>query len=189
MRRLTSVTPAICFFTGLAWLGTVAPAQAATVIDTFELKVTTKEFCEGNPKFFETIKTTVKDGVTLTLTRDVLNTGDLTDIQAKINNTGSADLDAITLNGLAFRRLNKLLTPVGLAEFVLSGVNPGNDDHFVTIRGQATFNKLGDLTKVTGTVVYQGTGTYTIDKFGTQSAEVECFGSGTLGTGKKILVP
>jgi hypothetical protein len=52
MRRLTSITTAICFFTGLAWLGTVAQAQAATVIDTLELKATAKEFCEGNPKFF-----------------------------------------------------------------------------------------------------------------------------------------
>jgi uncharacterized Zn-binding protein involved in type VI secretion len=75
---------------------------------------------------------------------------------------------------------------VGPAEFVLSGVNPGNNDHFFTIRGQATFNKLGDLTKVTGTVVTQLTGTYTTDKkTGAQSDPVECFDSGTLVTGKK----
>jgi hypothetical protein len=172
-------------FCGQAWLSIVAPAQAATVTDTFELKATAKEWCQDNPKFFETITAKVADHVTLTFTRDVLNTGDLTDIDAKINNTGSTDIDAITMNGLAFPE-----TSPGPEEFVLSGVNPGNTDHFLTIRGQATLDKFGNLTKVTGTFVYQITGTYTTDKKTfAQSAPVECFASGTIGTGKKILVP
>jgi hypothetical protein len=46
-------------------------------------------------------------------------------------------------------------------------------------------DKAGNLTKVTGTVVYQVTGTYTTNT-GAPSEDVECFGSGTLGTGKKL---
>ncbi len=190
MNRFTYVAMMAVICGGQTWLGPVASTQAATVTDTFELKATTKEFCQDNPKFFEPIITKVADQVTLTFTRDVLNTGDLTDIQATINNTGNADADAITMNGLAFRRVNKLLTPVGPTEFVLSGVNPGNPDHFITLRGQATLDKLGNLTKVVGTVVYEITGTYTTDKkTGAQSGPVECFASGTFGTGKKIVVP
>src|SRR5207237_9534116 len=105
-------------------------AQAATVTATFELKATGKEWCQGNPKFFENIHVKVADNITLTFTRDVLSTGDLTDIQATINNTGSADIDAIMMNGLAFPR-NKAGR---MEEFILSGVNPGNTDHFFTIR-------------------------------------------------------
>src|SRR4029077_13644473 len=130
MKRFTHVTMALVAMTlySQAWLGTVAPAQADTVTDTFPLKATGKEWCQGNPKFFETIHVKVADNITLTFTRDVLNTGDLTDIQAKVNNTGSADIDAITMNGLAFPR-NKFGR---MAELVLSGVNPGNTDHFFT---------------------------------------------------------
>ena len=155
------------------------------------MKATGKEWCQGNPKFFENISVRIRPkdptkNSTLTITRDPLNTGDLTDIQAKINNTGSADIDAITMNGLAFPRNKSGRTE----EFVLSGVNPGNTDHFFTIRGQATLDKFGNLTKVTGTFVIQITGTYTTDrKTGAQSGPVECFDSGTFGTGKKILVP
>ena len=184
MKRITSYLAMVAVTcSGLAWLCPGPLAQAADpVTDTFELKVTTKEFCEGNPKFFETIKAVVTDGVTVTITRNVNGDDDFTDISATINNTGSDDITAITLKGLAFFS-NKAHSK---AELVLSGVNPGNDDHFLTIRGQATFDKLGNLTKVTGTVVDQLTGTYTIDKkTGTQSTPVECFDSGTFGTGKK----
>ena len=46
------------------------------------------------------VKTT--DSMAVTLTRDVLNTGDLTDIQTAMNWHGDkATLDAITLNGRA----------------------------------------------------------------------------------------
>jgi hypothetical protein len=182
MQRFIHVTMAMVAvtFCSQAWLGPVAPAQAATVTDTFELKATAKEWCQGNPKFFETIHAKVADHVTFTLTRD------LTDIEAKINNTGSTDIDAITMNGLAFPRNKSGRTE----EFVLSGVNAGNTDHFLTIRGQATLDKFGNVTKVTGTFVYQITGTYTTDKKTfAQSEPVECFASGTIGTGKKILVP
>jgi len=184
MKRLTNITAAIFFLACLAGLGTVVSAQAAAVTDTFELKVTTKEWCQGNPKFFENINVKVADNITLTLTRDVNGDDDLTDIQATINNTGSADIDAMTMNGLAFPR-NKSGSK---AELVLSGVNLGNVDHFFTIRGQAKFDTLGNLTKVTGTVVNQITDTYTTDKkTGAQSGPVECFASGTFGTGKKKL--
>ena len=171
---------------GLVSFGSLAPAQAATVIDTFELKATVKEWCEGNPKFFENIKVKVTDNVTVTITRDVNGDNDYTDIQAKINNSGDDDLDAITLNGLAFPGNKSGST----AELVLSGVNPANIKHFFTIRGHATFDKFGqmiNLTKATGTFVNQITGTYTIDKFGTQSAPAECFDSGTFVTGKKLV--
>ena len=186
MNRFTYFAMVTVAFCGQAWLGMVDPAHAATVIDTFELKGTFKAFCEGNPKFFETNKTVVQDGLTLTVTRDVNGDGDFTDIQATVNNTGSTDINAITLNGLTFPS-NKAHSK---EELVLSGVNPGNDDHFLTIRGQASFDKLSNLTKVTGTAVFQITDTYTIDKkTGAQSTPVECFSSGTFGTGKKIVVP
>ena len=74
---------------GQAWLGTVAPAQAAPVTDTFELKVTNKEFCEGNPKFFEINKINATDDVLLTITRDVNGDGDYTDVSATIGLVGS----------------------------------------------------------------------------------------------------
>ena len=123
----------------------------------------------------------------LTFKRDAGNTGDLTDVAATINTKGaSADIDAMTLNGLAFFS-NKGQSK---AEFVLSGVNPANDDHFMTIRGQATFDKFKNLTKLTGTFVTEGTDTYTIDrKTGAQSGPVECFSSGTFVTGKPIPTP
>lgn len=190
MKRLTQLTMAILAvtFCSQTWIGAIAPAQAAAVTDTFELKATIKEFCEGNPKFFENFKIIPAFNVTLTITRDVLGIGDLTDIQATINTNGaSADIDAIPMNGLAFPR-NKSGTK---AELALSGVNPGNPDHFFTVRGQATFDKAGNmtnLTKVTGTFVYQITDTYAIDKFGNQSVPVECFASGTFGTGKKAVL-
>jgi len=185
MKRLTQLTMAIVAMTfcSQTWLATVAPAQAATAIDTFELKATLKQWCKDNPKFFENVTVKVAENITITITRDVNNDNvDLTDIQAKINNSGDDDLDAITMNGRAFPR-NK---SGSIAELVASGVNPGNNDHFLTVRGQATFDKLGNLTKMTGTFVNQITGTYTTDKkTGAQSAPTECFDSGTFVTGKK----
>lgn len=186
MKRFTQLTMAIAAMTfcSQAWMGAVAPAQAATVTDTFEVKVTGKQWCQGDPKFFETFKVRVAENVTFTITRDVLGTDDLTDIQATIDNSGSPDLDAITINGRIFPR-NKSGSK---AELALSGVNPGNADHFITIRGQATFDTLGqmiNLTKVTGTIAFQITDSYPIDKFDTPSAPVECFGGGTFATGKK----
>jgi hypothetical protein len=164
----------------LLWLSSLAPAQAATVIDRFELKGTLKEWCRGNPKFFEINKAKATDDVLLTITRDVDGVGVVTDTSATIGLAGS-EADVIPMKGLAFPR-NKSGSK---AEFALSGVNPGNADHFLTIRGHATFDTLGDLTKVTGTIEFQITDSYSIDKFDTQSAPVECFGSGTFATGKK----
>jgi hypothetical protein len=169
-------------FCGQAWLGTGAPALAATVTDTFEFKAPTiKEFCQGNPKFFHIGSVKVAEGVTLTLTRDVLNAGDLTDIQATINNTGIADIDAIIMNGLSFPKN----TSGSKEALVLSGVNLGNTDHFITIQGKAKFDPPGTLTKVTGTLVFQFTHTYPLATGG-ESTPVECFGSFTFETKNKL---
>lgn len=185
MNRPTSFTTPIFSLAlfSLVSFGSLAPAQAVTVIDRFELKGTVKEWCRGNPKFFEINKTEATESVLLTITRDVNGDGDYTDISATIGLSGS-EPDVIPMNGLAFPR-NKSGSK---AEFALSGVNPGNADHFLTIRGHATFDTLGqmiNLTKVTGTIEFQITDSYSIDKFDTQSAAVECFGSGTFATGKK----
>ena len=67
MKRVTYLTMAMVAvtFCSQAWLGTGAPAQAATVTDTFELKVTSKEWCQDNPKFFENINVKAADNITL----------------------------------------------------------------------------------------------------------------------------
>jgi hypothetical protein len=115
--------------------------------------------------------------MTLTLTHHVLNTGDLTDIQATMNTHGlKATIDAITLHGRALLA-NKLGST---RQLVLSGRDPGNPDHFMTLRGTATFNTAGKLIKVTGTYVYQ----VLSDSGGIPNSD--CFGSGTFATGKKL---
>lgn len=164
-------------------LGSVAPALAAPVTDRFDLNVTIKEFCDLQPKFFSVDKAAGASAVLLTITRDVDNNGDFTDISAAIG-LGGGEPDVIPMKGRMFPT-NKSGTK---AEFALSGVNPGNADHFITVRGQATFDKLGqmiNLIKVTGTIQFQITDTYSIDKVDTQSAPAKCFGSGTFSTGKK----
>ncbi len=157
--------------------------EAATTIDTFQLKAQFKQWCKGNPKIFELNNTKVTDGVTLTFTRDVNGDGVLSDVQITVNNTGSTDFDAFTLKGFAFPA-NKAGSKL---DFAVSGVNPGNDTHFFTIRGQASLNKLGVLTKVTGAWAALYTSRYTVDKkTGQLSDETECFGRGTLLTGNKL---
>jgi hypothetical protein len=131
--------------------GPPTTGTCSAVIDTFALKLTGTERCQNNPKFVEPIEVKAKDGLTFTITRDVLNTGDLTDIRATINNSDNATLDAITLNGRAFPKD----TSGRKAKFVLSGRDPGNLDRFMTLHGTATFNQAGTLTNVTGTYVYQ----------------------------------
>jgi hypothetical protein len=185
MNRPTSFTTPIFVLAlfSLLWLSSLAPALAATVIDRFELKAIVKEWCQGNPKFFEYNNAKATDGVLLTITRDVNGDGDYADISATIGLAGS-EADVIPIKGRALLR-NKSGSK---AEFALSGVNPGNADHFITIRGHATFDTLGqmiNLTKVTGTIEFQITDSYSIDKFNNQSAPVKCFGSGTFATGKK----
>lgn len=167
----------------LLWLGSLAPAQAATVTDRFKLKATVKEWCQGNPKFFENDTASATDQIFLTITRDVNGDGDYTDISATFSLT-SGEAGVIPMKGRALPA-NK---SGSIAKLVLSGRNPGNPDHFLTMRGQATFDTLGqmiNLTKVTGTFEFQITDWYSIDKFDTQSAPVKCFGSGTFATGKK----
>ena len=167
----------------LLWLGSLAPAQAATVTDRFKLKATVKEWCQGNPKFFENDTASATDQIFLTITRDVNADNDYTDISATIGLAGG-EVDVIPMKGRIFPRN----TSGSKAEFALSGVNPGNADHFLTMRGQATFDTLGqmiNLTKVTGTMKFHITDWYSIDKFDTPSAPVECFGSITFATGKK----
>lgn len=181
MSRFTYAAIVAVACCGQAWLGTVAPAQVATVTDRFEFKGTVKEFCKDNPKFFEINTGKATEGTLLTITRDVNGDGDDTDISAVLGLTGG-EPDVIPMKGRAFPR-NK---SGGKSEFVLSGVNPGNADHFLTMRGQATFDKFGNLTKVTGTFQFHITDWYSLDKFDTPSAAVECFGNGTFATGKKV---
>jgi hypothetical protein len=84
----------------LLGLDFLSRALAATVTDTFQATLTGTEWCRNDPKFLETIHVKILDGKTLTLTRDVLNTGDLTDFQTIMNTHGDkATLDAMTLNG------------------------------------------------------------------------------------------
>ena len=168
------VALALC---SLVWLSSLAPALAATVTDTFQLKATGTERCRNNPKFFDTTHVKAKDGVTLTVTRDVLGTDDLTDIQATINDSGNATIDAITLNGRALPKNTSGLKE----ELALSGRDPGHPDHFFTLRGTATFNQAGKLTNVTGTFVYQ-----ILSESG-GVPNIDCFGSGTFGTGQKAI--
>jgi hypothetical protein len=159
----------------------MAPAQAATVIDRFELKGTVKEWCQGNPKFFEINTHKGTGGALLTITRDVNGDGDFTDISATFGLNGS-EADVIPMKGRAL----PANTSGSIAQLALSGRNPGNPDHFITIRGHATFDQLGNLTKVTGTLGFQITDTYSLDKFHNKSAAVNCFGSGVFATGKKV---
>src|SRR5262245_43342038 len=131
MNRFTYVTMAMVAVTcgGQAWLGTMPPVQAATVIDRFEFKGSIKEFCKGNPKFVEINRATATDGVLLTISRDVNGDGNYTDISAALGLTG-AEPDVISMKGRALPRN----TSGSKAEFILSGVNPGNADHFLTLR-------------------------------------------------------
>jgi hypothetical protein len=183
MKQVTQLTMAMAAMTfcSQAWLGTGAPAQAATVIDTFKLTATITARCQGNPKFVEIFNVKGVEGNTLTVTRDVNNDGDLTTIRATINNTGNADIDAIVMNGRIFP---KNLSGSG-AKFVLSGVNPGNPDHFFTLLGNATFT-AGNLTKAAGTLVYQITDAYSLPNGG-ESAPVECLDNGTFETKAKLI--
>ena len=180
MNRFTYSAMMVVIYCSQAWLGMIAPAQAATVIDRFEFKGTVKEWCQGNPKFLDIDQLNATDGSLLTITRDVNGDGDFTDILATIFSGSEADV--IPMKGWAL----PANTSGSMAQLALSGRNPGNPDHFITIRGHATFDKLGNLTKVIGTFGFQITDWYSIKKFDTQSAPVECFSSGTFATGKKV---
>jgi hypothetical protein len=164
----------------------IAPDVQASVTDNFPMSVAGKEWCRGNPKFFETIidRINPKDNtqnIILQVTRDPGNTGDLTAIQATIDTKGtSTEIDAMTLTGLIFPTNKSGST----AQFVLLGTLVNG--HWVSVRGQAIFDRFGNLTKVTGTAWDQITGTYTIDKFGNQSAPTDCFDTVTIVTGKKF---
>ena len=163
---------------GFLYLGIAPDAQAATITDTFELGLTGKEWCRNDPKFFETFKNKIAHGDTLTVTREVPDNGGVTNILANIKtkNGENATVDAITMNGLAFPRNKSGMK----AELALSGTDPGNTDHFITVRGQAKFDKAGNLTKVTGKFVFQ-----ILETFDGQPP-VDCFGDGTFGTGNRL---
>ena len=162
-------------FCTLVSFGSLPPAQAFTITDTLPLNLTGKEWCRSDPKFFKPIKVKAMDGMTFSLTRDVLGTNDMTDVQVTINTQGvNATIDAIVLNGRSLKA-NK---SGSIAQLALSGRDPNNPDRFLTIRGQATFDKTAKLTKVTGTYVYQ----ILSNSAGVQ--DVDCFGSGTFGTQK-----
>ena len=180
MTRLTAVTTpmfslALC---SLLWLSSLAPALAATVTDTFSLKLTGTERCRNNPNFVEPFNVKFKDGATLALTRD--DTGVLTNVQATIGNSGNATLAAIALTGRAFPK-----NAAGLkAELVLSGRDPGHPDRFLTLRGTATFNQAGTtLTSVTGTFIF-----HILDDLN-GAPNIDCLGSGTFATGAKPGLP
>jgi hypothetical protein len=159
------VALALC---SLLWLSSLAPALAATVTETFQLKLTGTERCRDNPNFVEPFTVKFKEGATLALTRD--DTGVLTDVQATIGNSGNATLDAIALTGRAFDKN----TSGRKAELALSGRDPGNPDRFLTLRGTATFNQAGTtLTSVTGTFIFQ-----ILDDLN-GAPNIDCFGSGT----------
>jgi hypothetical protein len=100
MRQTATLCSLVLFiFLGLDFL---SRALAATITDTFQLKLTGTERCRNDPKFLEPIHVKILDGKTLTLTRDVLNTGDLIDIQATMNTHGDkATINAIALIGQA----------------------------------------------------------------------------------------
>lgn len=174
-----------------AWLGLVASAQAATIIDTYEVTLTGKQWCEGNPTFSEPFKVAVNprqpaQSTTLTLTQDPQNSGDRAHLHAVLNTQGaSLDLDGIALEGRAFPSTKT----GGSAQIVLSGSSPANPDHSLTMRGQAKFDKAGRLLSVSGTYVFQAISTYTTDKkTGAQSGPVDCFNSGTVATKGKALI-
>jgi hypothetical protein len=177
MTRLTAfITPIfVLALASLLWLGSLAPALAATVTDTFQLKLIGTERCRNNPNFVEPFTVKFKEGATLALTRD--DTGVLTDVQATIDNSNNATIAAITLNGRAFFKN----TSKSKAELALSGRDPGNPDRFLTLRGTATFNQAGTLTTVTGTYVCQ----ILSDSGGVPNSD--CLGSGTFGTGQKAV--
>jgi hypothetical protein len=163
----------------LVWLNSLAPARAAPIADTFQLSGSEKEWCRGNPRFFEASTGKATDGVSLTITRDPLNTGDINTIHATVV-TGSAELNAIALKGRLFPS-NK---SGSIAQLVLFGTL--NNGHFLTIRGQATFDKEGQLIRVTMTAFDRITDSYTLDRQGDKSLPVECFESVTLRTHKKL---
>ena len=181
MNRFTYSAMVAVICCSQAWLGAVAPAQAATVTDRFEVKGPIKEWCQGNPKFFEINKSEATGGALLTITRDVNGDGDGTDITATFGLIGG-EPDVISMKGRALPANQS----GSIAQLALSGRDPGNPDHFVTIRGHATFDKLGNLTKVTGTIQFQITDFYSLNKFDAPSASVDCFGSGIFATGKKV---
>jgi hypothetical protein len=176
-RHVLWVLPSLFFLLGDA-LDVHALVQVA-----FPLSATAKEWCRGNPKFFEHITVRIhpkepSHDTTLTITQDPQNTGDLTDIQATINTQGKVpDIEAMTLTGLAFPTNNSKRT----AQIILLGTL--SSGHFFSIRGQANLDKVGLVTKVTGTFMFEITDTFT-DKSGNPSQPVDCFGSGTLVTGK-----
>lgn len=188
MHRFTSLRT-VCFFfalVSLAGLGLADPAKADSVTDTFDLKLTIKQWCRGNPKFFESLTVTIDPRHSSTNTKLILTRDDSnpTEIQARLDTHGkNADLDAIVLAGKAYFS-NKAQSR---AEFALSGVNPSNAGHFLTLRGQATLDKFGNPSTLTGTLMLQVSNTYTITKTPpVQSQPVDCFASGTFGTSKRL---
>jgi hypothetical protein len=169
-------------FCSQAWMGAVVPAQAATVTDTFKLTASVKQRCQADPRFVHIFDVKGLEGNTVTITRDPLNTGDLTTIQTTINNTGNVDIDTTTMNGRIFPKNSS----GSAAKFVLSGVVPGNTDHFLTILGNATFNAAGSLTKAAGTFAFQITDNYPLQGGG-ESAPAECIQNGTFETKAKLV--
>lgn len=86
MRQTATLYSLILFI--LLGLDFLSHALAATVTGTFQATLTGTEWCRNDPKFLVTMNVKTTDSMTVTLTRDVLNTGDLTDIQTTMNRHG-----------------------------------------------------------------------------------------------------
>lgn len=182
-RYLRAVLVVMC--AGVAWLGNSTDAKATQITDTFEVTMTGKQWCEGNPALFEGFKIRVtpnhpEQNTKFEFMQDPQNIGDLTDIQATLDTQGaSPELDAMTLKGRAFPN-NKAGR---LVQFVLSGTNPNQPTHYLTLQGQAIFDKTGHPVNVSGKYSFQIISTYTTNKkTGAQSESVECFNNGIVAT-------
>ena len=155
-----------------AWMSPATSAQAATVTDIFQLKSTGKWRCSFLSTMSFPFNVRVIDGTTLTIKQDPGNSGDNTDLEATINNSDVSAFDVIVMKGRALRANKSGST----AEVVLSGEESGTD-HFITVRGTAKIDKLGNITKVTGKLVMQVTEPF---------FNSACLGYGTFGTRARV---
>ncbi len=171
MKYLAQRNTILCATTllSLTWLYSPVPAQADVVTEAWFLELTGKEWCRDDPKYSEALKVKKTDSVVFSVTRDTVSG----EAQATINTNGqNLTVDSTTLSGRLF-----LSSPTGSsAELVLTGRDSGNPNHFLTLRGKATIDKTGKITKISGTYVYQ-----TLSDLG-EVQDVDCFGDGKFGT-------
>ncbi len=180
---------------GIAFLALGLPAQAATIQENFEFNLRGKIWCpsasspaQGEFSNFNETNTKTHIGAGITITRDPLNSGDLTDLQAQLSLLPGASADVlppelltITLDGLGL-----LANKSGnSAEFVLHGVNGTDSDVFFTMRGKAT---LDTKTLINGVpAIKTASGKWIAAAKDDGNPTEHCFADGTFQTGKKIL--